>query len=146
MDLKRGIDKAVSTVVAELKKSSQQVGTDYSKVEQVGTVSANNDGYIGKLMSAGALAHRFGIVRLICFLYSIKHCALGIVHLTGIHTDERQKHIVVNFVCALFCPISAIFEAASSSVKSQFILSGNAFIFCKSYRTSSLPSVKCCSI
>ena len=51
MDLKRGIDKAVSTVVAELKKSSQQVGTDYSKVEQVGTVSANNDGYIGKLIA-----------------------------------------------------------------------------------------------
>ena len=51
MDLKRGIDKAVSTVVAELKKSSQQVGTDYSKIEQVGTVSANNDGYIGKLIA-----------------------------------------------------------------------------------------------
>ena len=51
MDLKRGIDKAVDTVVANLKSQSQEVGTDYSKVEQVGTVSANNDSYIGKLIA-----------------------------------------------------------------------------------------------
>ena len=51
MDLKRGIDKAVEVVVSELKKQSQAVGEDYSKVEQVGTVSANNDGYIGKLIA-----------------------------------------------------------------------------------------------
>ena len=46
MDLKRGIDKAVAAVVADLKARSQAVGDDYSKVEQVGTVSANNDAYI----------------------------------------------------------------------------------------------------
>ena len=51
MDLKRGIDKAVASVVDNLKKQSQQVGDDYSKVEQVGTVSANNDNYIGKLIA-----------------------------------------------------------------------------------------------
>ena len=51
MDLKRGIDKAVASVVECLKKQSQQVGDDYSKVEQVGTVSANNDNYIGKLIA-----------------------------------------------------------------------------------------------
>ncbi|MDO5443302.1 MAG: chaperonin GroEL [Bacteroidia bacterium] len=51
MDLKRGIDKAVAAVVAELKAQSQEVGDDYSKVEQVGTVSANNDAYIGKLIA-----------------------------------------------------------------------------------------------
>ena len=51
MDLKRGIDKAVAAVVAELKKQSQPVGEDYSKVEQVGTVSANNDAQIGKLIA-----------------------------------------------------------------------------------------------
>ena len=51
MDLKRGIDKAVAAVVGELKSQSQQVGADYSKVEQVGTVSANNDGTIGKLIA-----------------------------------------------------------------------------------------------
>ena len=51
MDIKRGIDKAVATVVADLKKRSQAVGDDYSKVEQVGTVSANNDAFIGKLIA-----------------------------------------------------------------------------------------------
>ena len=51
MDLKRGIDKAVGAVVSELKARSQEVGSDYSKIEQVGTVSANNDGYIGKLIA-----------------------------------------------------------------------------------------------
>ena len=51
MDLKRGIDKAVGAVVAELKSLSQPVGDDYSKIEQVGTVSANNDAQIGKLIA-----------------------------------------------------------------------------------------------
>ena len=51
MDLKRGIDKAVAAVVADLKAQSQPVGEDYSKVEQVGTVSANNDAQIGKLIA-----------------------------------------------------------------------------------------------
>ena len=51
MDLKKGIDKAVECIVADLKKQSQEVGDDYSKVEQVGTVSANNDNYIGKLIA-----------------------------------------------------------------------------------------------
>ena len=51
MDLNRGIDKAVCAVVESLKNQSKQVGSDYSKVEQVGTVSANNDSYIGKLIA-----------------------------------------------------------------------------------------------
>ncbi len=51
MDLKRGIDKAVDTVVESLYQQSKKVGNDYSKIEQVGTVSANNDNYIGKLIA-----------------------------------------------------------------------------------------------
>ncbi|MBR4168048.1 MAG: chaperonin GroEL [Bacteroidales bacterium] len=51
MDLKRGIDKAVTAVVKDLKKQSKKVGSDYSKIEQVGTVSANNDSTIGKLIA-----------------------------------------------------------------------------------------------
>ena len=51
MDLKRGIDKAVACVVENLQKQSQAVGNDYSKIEQVGTISANNDNYIGKLIA-----------------------------------------------------------------------------------------------
>lgn len=63
MDLKRGIDKAVSAVVADLKKQSQSVGEDYSKIEQVATVSANNDGNIGKLIAdAMAKVGRDGVI------------------------------------------------------------------------------------
>ena len=51
MDLKRGIDKAVDVVAESLKKQSQSVGSDYSKIEQVGTISANNDAFIGKLIA-----------------------------------------------------------------------------------------------
>ena len=51
MDLKRGIDKAVATVVENLRKQSQEVGGDISKIEQVATISANNDNAIGKLIA-----------------------------------------------------------------------------------------------
>ena len=51
MDLKRGIDKAVATVVENLRKQSQEVGGDINKIEQVATISANNDNNIGKLIA-----------------------------------------------------------------------------------------------
>ncbi|MBE2247819.1 MAG: chaperonin GroEL [Candidatus Competibacteraceae bacterium] len=51
MDLKRGIDKAVETVVATLQKMSKKVGDDNNKIEQVATISANNDHFIGKLIA-----------------------------------------------------------------------------------------------
>ena len=51
MDLKRGIDKAVQAVIAELKKASQEVGDSYDKIEQVAAISANNDNAIGKLIA-----------------------------------------------------------------------------------------------
>ena len=51
MDLKRGIDKAVKTVVDFIKTNSEQVGDNYDKIEQVATVSANNDPEIGKLLA-----------------------------------------------------------------------------------------------
>ena len=51
MDLKRGIDKAVEAVVADLKKQSQNVGDDTKKIEQVATISANGDTTIGKLIA-----------------------------------------------------------------------------------------------
>ena len=51
MDLKRGIDKAVEAVVADLKKQTQEVGEDMAKVEQIATTSANNDAFIGKLIA-----------------------------------------------------------------------------------------------
>ncbi len=51
MDLKRGIDKAVESVVANIKSQSKTVGDNYDKIEQVATVSANNDARIGKLIA-----------------------------------------------------------------------------------------------
>ena len=51
MDLKRGIDKAVAVVVSELKKLSQEVGSDNDKIKQIATISANNDDTIGSLIA-----------------------------------------------------------------------------------------------
>jgi chaperonin GroEL len=51
MDLKRGIDKAVTTVVASLASQSQKVGNDSKKIEQVASISANNDNTIGALIA-----------------------------------------------------------------------------------------------
>ena len=48
MDLKRGIDKAVAAVTADLKKQSEQIGNDFGKIKQVGSISANNDEEIGR--------------------------------------------------------------------------------------------------
>ncbi|HRI01475.1 MAG TPA: chaperonin GroEL [Saprospiraceae bacterium] len=51
MDLKRGIDKAVASVTGDLKKQSEQIGNDFSKIKQVGSISANNDEEIGGLIA-----------------------------------------------------------------------------------------------
>ena len=56
LDLKRGIDKAVSAVVECIKSQAEQVGEDYDKIEQVATISANNDAEIGKLIANGMRA------------------------------------------------------------------------------------------
>ena len=63
MDLKRGMDKAVAVVVEELRKISQQVGNDISKIEQVATISANNDKAIGSLIAeAMAKVNNEGVI------------------------------------------------------------------------------------
>jgi len=63
MDLKRGIDKAVESVIGELKKISREVGDDNSKIEQVATISANNDSNIGKLIAqAMAKVKKEGVI------------------------------------------------------------------------------------
>ena len=56
LDLKRGIDKAVGAVVECIKSQAEQVGEDYDKIEQVATISANNDAEIGKLIADGMRA------------------------------------------------------------------------------------------
>ena len=56
LDVKRGIDKAVSKVVESIREQSEQVGESYEKIEQVATISANNDPEIGKLIADGMRA------------------------------------------------------------------------------------------
>ena len=56
LDVKRGIDKAVAKVVESIKEQSEQVGESYEKIEQVATISANNDPEIGKLIADGMRA------------------------------------------------------------------------------------------
>jgi chaperonin GroEL len=51
MDLKRGMDKAVKAVVSELRNISREVGSDYEKIKQVATISANNDETVGSLIA-----------------------------------------------------------------------------------------------
>ncbi len=51
MDLKRGIDKAVRSIVENLAKQSEKVGKDFGKIEQVASISANNDNEIGKMIA-----------------------------------------------------------------------------------------------
>ncbi len=63
MDLKRGIDKAVAKVVEAIKAQSEEVGEDISKIEQVATISANNDNEIGKLIAdAMAKVKKEGVI------------------------------------------------------------------------------------
>lgn len=56
LDVKRGIDKAVAAVVADIKAQAEQVEESYDKIEQVATISANNDPEIGKLIADGMRA------------------------------------------------------------------------------------------
>jgi chaperonin GroEL len=63
MDLKRGIEKAVASVVAGLEKMSKKVGDDNERIEQVATISANNDSAIGKLIAqAMAKVKKEGVI------------------------------------------------------------------------------------
>lgn len=63
MDLKRGIDKAVEVAVESFKKQSKQIGNDIKKIEQVATISANNDSTIGKLIAdAMAKVKKEGVI------------------------------------------------------------------------------------
>ncbi len=63
MDIKRGIDKAVSVIVESLRSQSQEVGSDNTKIEQVATISANNDRAIGTLIAeAMAKVNNEGVI------------------------------------------------------------------------------------
>ena len=81
MDLKRGIDKAVTALTGELANISQAVGADNSKIEQVATVSANNDNAIGKLIAE----------------------AMAKVKNEGVITVEKQKEPILMWISLKVC-------------------------------------------
>ncbi len=63
MDLKRGIDKAVGAIVADLQSNSEEVGSDIKKIEQIASISANNDSVIGGLIAeAMAKVSKEGVI------------------------------------------------------------------------------------
>ena len=64
MDLKRGMDKAVETVVANLAKQSEKIGNDFAKIQQVGSISANNDEEIGARSAEVKNRNRIGVRKL----------------------------------------------------------------------------------
>jgi chaperonin GroEL len=85
MDLKRGIEKAVKAVVENLKKQSQQVGNDNQKIQQVASISANNDEEIGKLIAeAMAKVSKDGVIT----IEEVKGIETGIDVVEGMQFDR----------------------------------------------------------
>ena len=86
MDLKRGIDKAVAAVVAFIKEHAEQVDDNYDKIEQVATVSANNDAEIGKLLAD----------------------AMRKVSKDGVITIEESKSVIPTSVLLRVCSLTVV--------------------------------------
>ena len=94
MDLKRGIDKATAAVVANIKEQAEQVGNDYQKIEQVATVSANNDPEIGKLL-ADAMKKLGDPSRLRIFwlLCHTEECVIDIAAIVNMTSPAVSHHL-----------------------------------------------------
>ena len=119
MDLKRGIDKAVKVVVANLKAQSQEVGNDNQKIEQVATISANNDSEIGKLIAeAMAKVSKDGVIT----IEEAKGIETGIEVVEGMQFDRGyiSPYFVTNsekMEAELENPYILIYDKKVSSMK-----------------------------
>src|SRR6056297_2671379 len=119
MDLKRGIDKAVESVIGELKKISREVGDDNSKIEQVATISANNDSNIGKLIAqAMAKVKKEGVIT----VEEAKGTDTYVDVLEGMQFDRGylSPYFVTDsekMVCELESPYILLFDKKISSMK-----------------------------
>ena len=116
MDLKRGIDKAVGSVVEYIKKNAEQVGDNYDKIEQVATVSANNDPEIGKLLAdAMRKVSKDGVITL--EESKSRDTSIGVVegmqfdrgYLSGYFVTDTEK-----LECVMENPLSILQAAAES--------------------------------
>ncbi len=119
MDLKRGIDKAVSTVVEYIKKNAEQVGDNYDKIEQVATVSANNDPEIGKLLAdAMRKVSKDGVITI--EESKSRETYIGVVegmqfdrgYLSGYFVTDTEK-----MECVMENPLILIYDKKISNIK-----------------------------
>ncbi|AKU68847.1 chaperonin GroEL [Prevotella fusca] len=119
MDLKRGIDKAVNKIVEHIKESAEVVGDNYDKIEQVATVSANNDPEIGKLLAdAMRKVSKDGVITI--EESKTRETSIGVVegmqfdrgYLSGYFVTDTDK-----MECNMENPYILIYEKKISSVK-----------------------------
>ena len=119
MDLKRGIDKAVAKVVEFIKDSAEIVGNNYDKIEQVGTVSANNDPEIGKLLAdAMRKVNKEGVITI--EESKSRETSIGVVegmqfdrgYLSGYFVTDPEK-----MECVMENPYILIYDKKISSLK-----------------------------
>ena len=119
MDLKRGIDKAVAKVVEHTKETAEVVGDNYDKIEQVATVSANNDPEIGKLLAdAMRKVSKDGVITI--EESKTRETSIGVVegmqfdrgYLSGYFVTDADK-----MECVMEDPYILIYDKKISSVK-----------------------------
>ena len=119
MDLKRGIDKAVNKIVEHIKESAEVVGDNYDKIEQVATVSANNDPEIGKLLAdAMRKVSKDGVITI--EESKTRETSIGVVegmqfdrgYLSGYFVTDTDK-----MECDMENPYILIYDKKISSVK-----------------------------
>ena len=119
MDRKRGIDKAVTKVVEHIKDSAEVVGDNYDKIEQVATVSANNDPEIGKLLAdAMRKVSKDGVITI--EESKTRETSIGVVegmqfdrgYLSGYFVTDADK-----MECVMEDPYILIYDKKISSVK-----------------------------
>ena len=119
MDLKRGIDKAVAKVVEHIKDSAEVVGDNYDKIEQVATVSANNDPEIGKLLAdAMSKVSKDGVITI--EESKTRETSIGVVegmqfdrgYLSGYFVTDTDK-----MECVMDNPYILLYDKKISNVK-----------------------------
>ena len=119
MDLKRGIDKAVDKVVKYIKDNAELVGDNYDKIEQVATVSANNDPEIGKLLAdAMRKVSKDGVITI--EESKTRETSIGVVegmqfdrgYLSGYFVTDTEK-----MECQMEDPYILLYDKKISSVK-----------------------------
>ncbi|MBK7762646.1 MAG: chaperonin GroEL [Bacteroidetes bacterium] len=119
MDLKRGIDKAVAIVVENLRAQSEKVGNDNKKIEQVATISANNDSTIGKLIAqAMAKVGKEGVIT----VEEAKGTETTVDVVEGMQFDRGylSPYFVTNsekMICELSNPMILIYDKKISTMK-----------------------------